>query len=74
MAGIYDYIYYRDTKASDLTEEKQQDEIVQISNKLKSLENEIVEYGRGRIVLMSSGNVFIDGFEDDLAKKIHRLL
>jgi hypothetical protein len=70
MATIFDKISYDHTKYSELKDPTGRQEIEELAEKLKPLENEIVNDPKGQITIMKSGNIFSDSFAPELAKKI----
>jgi hypothetical protein len=74
MATIYDHVYYEKSKYEEVKDQSAKDQIMSVANRLLPLEDEIVQHPEGRITIKASGNQFIAGFPDDLARKIGNLL
>lgn len=74
MATLYDKIRYDHKTYSELTDPTGRQEIKTLVDKLKPLENDIVNDPKGTITIMKSGNVFSDSFEPGLAEKITKIV
>ncbi len=59
---------------SDLMDISEMDQVMLVANKLKPLENEILQYPEGNITLKKSGGVFMTLMPADLMKRINDLL
>lgn len=74
MQTIDDIIYFENIKASELTVPKHKIEANLLAQKLAPIEKEILEHGKGVIVIKNSGNVFVSDFSYELSKKINALI
>ncbi|HMG68685.1 MAG TPA: hypothetical protein VK588_13395 [Chitinophagaceae bacterium] len=71
MKTLYAVVSYNHNYYHEIADEAQRREIEKLISKLKHLENEIVAVHEGRINISPAGNVFMDSYPPELAKKMH---
>ena len=70
MKTLYSIVSYNHNYYHELSDENQRREVEKVIAKLQHLEKEIVAVHEGRINIAPSGNVFIDSYPPELARKM----
>jgi|CXWL01.1.fsa_nt_gi hypothetical protein len=73
MATLIEFIRFEGKRFAEVTDEGEMKMMLQMDEKLQSLESEILQHPKGVINIRKSGVVFITHFPDELLKKISAL-
>jgi len=74
MKSLADFIQYDQKQFSQITDENEMKMILDVAAKLQTLEEEILSHPNAGIYIRKSRAIYLDGFPDDLSKRIINLL